>query len=346
MATSLPPSGDTHSDPSQNASDAFASTSGTSPHDLQYDQSLHPSIARYDDTSSSDEAASDGSFTVHKSRKTLRKERKLRGGNNSVKTTNVTPTTGGAPRPTLAPRNKYARLAFPSHVTSDQRYAWMRRDLPNHFPDPIDLIIPRHASPYIYVARSDEVTISALLQGRVGGITFSKADSPERSRRYREYLVTSYPRDLDVSHAKELPGVHSARRIKSGGKPLNRIVIVWEHETPPPSHHTFLGPYQPACPITPWASSAVMCFNCQHFGHVAKHCQSSGTCAFCAANHLAKDCPNKDHAPGTDETTSSATKHKCSRCLREGVTAWHKDCVRRPPPHSTVRQLPAALKPL
>ncbi|XP_069176770.1 streptococcal hemagglutinin-like [Procambarus clarkii] len=161
-------------------------------------------------------------------------------------------------------------------------------------------------------ARSDEVTISALLQGRVGGITFSKADSPERSRRYREYLVTSYPHDLDISHAKELPGVYSARRIKSGGKPLNRIVIVWKHETPPPSHHTFLGPYRPACPITRWESSAVMCFKCQHFGHVAKHCQSSGTCAFCAANHLTKECPNKDHAPGTDETSSSATKHKCS----------------------------------
>ncbi|XP_069172812.1 uncharacterized protein [Procambarus clarkii] len=46
--------------------------------------------------------------------------------------------------------------------------------------------------------------ISAILRGKVGGITFSNADSPAGSRRYKVYLVTFYLHNFDNSYANDL----------------------------------------------------------------------------------------------------------------------------------------------
>ena len=36
------------------------------------------------------------------------------------------------------------------------------------------------------------------------------------------------------------------------------------------------------------------CYNCQHFGHLAKNCQAKTKCVICGEGHSHKGCPNRE----------------------------------------------------
>jgi hypothetical protein len=55
------------------------------------------------------------------------------------------------------------------------------------------------------------------------------------------------------------------------------------------------------------------CYNCQKFGHVWVNCRQPPHCMWCWANHLHKDCPEKEN--------TSSTPTCCNSQLAEGETA-------------------------
>ena len=40
--------------------------------------------------------------------------------------------------------------------------------------------------------------------------------------------------------------------------------------------------------------SVQQCYNCQHFGHLAKNCQAKTKCVICGEGHSHKGCPNRE----------------------------------------------------
>jgi len=110
-----------------------------------------------------------------------------------------------------------------------------------------------------------------------------------------------------------LPGVFKAQRIYKEGQPLNRIIIVWSGEPPPPTEHHFFGKYIEPSSIHPWSSEVVACYKCQDYGHVAKHCRKELACAVCAEAHQTKDCPARNR--GKDNDTEDAVTI-VKRCIR------------------------------
>lgn len=63
------------------------------------------------------------------------------------------------------------------------------------------------------------------------------------------------------------------------------------------------------------------CFQCQAYGHTAKHCRNTVRCGFCAAiGHKTGDCPKKEDSQA----------HRCAVC--KGLpkhTAWARECPER-----------------
>lgn len=52
------------------------------------------------------------------------------------------------------------------------------------------------------------------------------------------------------------------------------------------------------------------CYNCQRYGHIAKHCTGQKQCGYCAAtDHESKACPN----------IKKTENHKCANCLRSNL---------------------------
>lgn len=72
------------------------------------------------------------------------------------------------------------------------------------------------------------------------------------------------------------------------------------------------------------------CFQCQAYGHTAKHCRNVIRCGFCAAaGHKSGDCPKKDDSQA----------HRCAVC--KGLpkhTAWARECPIRKAKAAAARQ--------
>ena len=171
---------------------------------------------------------------------------------------------------------------------------------------------------------------------------------------------------MDPSLAKELHGVHSARRFLQNGVPINRLVITWSLLDPPPPTFafTFL-PCLPACELRRLRDDQPWCFRCWGIGHISRYCSAtSERCAWCAADHDSRTCPHRAPPPPPPTSTSDTeqrtqpshdTSHwKCPRCHQQGVNVWH-GCARRtrpeapppPPPRRVIhQQLPHAAHPL
>jgi hypothetical protein len=73
-----------------------------------------------------------------------------------------------------------------------------------------------------------------------------------------------------------------------------------------------------------WSLTA--CYNCQGYGHIAKHCKRASKCGKCSGNHSTRDCTSKET--------------KCSNC--EGKHAsWEAACTKRKQIKSLIASLMA-----
>lgn len=70
----------------------------------------------------------------------------------------------------------------------------------------------------------------------------------------------------------------------------------------------------------------VQCYNCQCFGHSAKHCGANPRCLKCAANHDTRNCLKTKNTPA-----------KCCNCTQDHPANYSK-CECRPPPRKIIKK--------
>jgi len=238
-------------------------------------------------------------------------------------------------REPIAPALKYIRPAFPEETSTVDKIRWMKEvsrlpSLQEH--GPLDMVQGKwRSSRYVYVRRDQRHYVAQMINGAIAGISLEEKDEYQpRPKRYGEYLVTRFPKEAPADDAMHLPGVFKARRIYKEGQPLNRIIIVWSGERPPPTEHHFFGKYIEPSSICPWSSEVVACYKCQGYGHVAKYCRKESACAVCAEAHQTKDCPARNRGKDNDTEDAVTIVKRCVRCGEQGVTAWHRNCPHRP----------------
>ena len=193
-------------------------------------------------------------------------------------------------------------------------------------------------SRFVYIARHRQDIVESVVTGNFLALKLQVVDSPDRPRKFPSFLITRYPAGIDPSLSKELPGVYSARRFRQNGQPLNRIVITWCSEGPPPSSVAFsFLPCLPVCEIRPMAADRPMCFRCWEVGHISRYCSAAEKCGWCSGSHDSRSCPHRGpprpsaEAPAASPTPpplAVTSNWQCPRCQERGVSVWH-GCPRR-----------------
>ena len=207
-------------------------------------------------------------------------------------------------------------------------------------------------SRFIYISRRRKDIIDRVKGGEFLSLHLDIQDSINRPRKFPTYLITRYPVGVDPSLAKALPGVHTVRRFRQDGTPINRLVITWSLLEPPPSvvDFSFL-PCLPPCELRKMKDEQPWCFNCWGIGHISRYCSAPEKCAWCAAGHATRSCPHRNPSTPTAAAASNSTlesssppvpdtsQWKCPRCNEPGVNVWH-GCAKQPrtAPHNAPLQ--------
>lgn len=246
--------------------------------------------------------------------------------------------------PAFAPRTDYLKLRFLDNPGVDVKLRWLT-EVNRHFSldrDLAEIKMSAVTSRFVYVSRRRQDIVQSVVSGNFLALKMHVIDSPERPRKLPSYLITRYPAGIDPTLSKELPGVYSARRFRQNGQALNRIVITWSEEEPPPSSvaFTFL-PCLPPCEIRPMASDRPTCFRCWEVGHISRYCSATEKCGWCSASHDSRSCPHRGPPPPPTEAHATTptpplqadtSNWQCPRCHEKGVSVWHGCPRRRPAP--------------
>ena len=245
--------------------------------------------------------------------------------------------------PAFAPRDEYVKLAFKQNPNIAVKLRWLNEVTTNFRLDKelAEVKMSAITSRFVYISRRRKDILDSVMGGEFPSIQLDIQDSIERTRKFPTYLVTRYPVDVDPSLAKELPGVHTVRRFRQNGTPINRLVVTWSLQTPPPNFYDFsFLPCLPSCELRRMPDEQPWCFNCWGIGHISRYCSASEKCAWCAGGHASRSCPYRTpttpdaHSASTSATeTPSMPEHdtskwKCPRCHMPGVNVWH-GCARR-----------------
>ena len=256
--------------------------------------------------------------------------------------------------PAFAPRAEYVRLMFEGDPSVETKLRWLAEvNRAYHLERSLaEVKMSAVTSKFVYVSRQRLDVLKSAEAGEFLSLKLIRQDSPARPRKLPAYLITRYPVGVDPSLSKEMDGVYSARRFHQDGQPLNRIVVTWTLEEPPPSSFSFsFLPCLPACEVRHLDNDRPSCYKCWGVGHISRYCSAQEKCAWCSGGHDSRSCPHRappPPPPATDETTepprpppADVTAHwRCPRCQTPGVNVWHGCSRRRVTPSSPPVQPP------
>lgn len=259
--------------------------------------------------------------------------------------------TSPSQAPAFAPREKYVKLTFPDNSSCDVKLRWLSNVAKSFRLDRelAEVKMSAITSRFVYVSRQRQDIIKSITSGEILSLRLVIQDSTERPRKFPTYLLTRYPVSIDASHAKEYPGIHTARRFVQNGTPINRLVITWSLlEPPPPTLEFPFLPFLPPCELRKMKDEIPWCYKCWGFKHISRYCSAPAKCAWCAENHDTRSCPHRPPTPPTTSDDSASTSEpsispppdtsrwKCPRCHKPGVNVWH-GCTKRTPTATSQR---------
>ena len=128
-------------------------------------------------------------------------------------------------RPAFAPRATYLKLAFQGSPSVETKIRWLA-EVNRTFNLDRDLAEMKMAAAqtrFVYISRLRKDIAYRAVKGDFLALCLEIQDSPERPKKYPTYLLTRYPAGIDPLRAKELRGVHSARRFLQNGVPINSL---------------------------------------------------------------------------------------------------------------------------
>ena len=244
--------------------------------------------------------------------------------------------------PAFAPREDYVKLMFPENPSANIKLRWLAEVTRVFGLDQslAEVKMSAVTSRFVYVARKRQDIVERVEAGEFLAMRLVKQDSPARPRKLPSYLVSRYPVGVDPSLSTELAGVYNARRFHHNGKAINKIVVTWNAQMPPPTTYTFsFLPCLPACEISLMRVDQPTCYKCWGVGHISTYCVASEKCAWCAGPHDSRTCQHRGPPPpppAEDGTTAQAptpsadvtSNWRCPRCNEAGVSVWH-GCSRR-----------------
>lgn len=252
-----------------------------------------------------------------------------------------TPQPSPLQLPAFAPREDYFKLRFLDNPGVNVKIRWLsevnkvfclERTL-------AEVKMSAATSTFVYISRKRHDIVQRVVTGEFLALKLQIVDSPERPRKLPSYLVTRYPVEVDPSLAKELQGVYSARRFYQEGKPLNRLVITWCLQEPPPSSVSFnFLPCLPPCELHRMNNDSPTCYRCWGSGHISRYCSAVEKCAWCSGPHDSRSCryqgprpllTGADAPPPPSPPSDVTSNWQCPRCHKRGVSVWH-GCPRRP----------------
>ena len=263
-------------------------------------------------------------------------------GTLSIPQPHHTPLETSVLKPTslaFAPRAEYFKLQFKDNPNVDIKLRWLSEVNQAFHLDRFQAEVKMAAitSRFVYISRRRTDIVDSVTRGEFLSLFLEVQDSPERPRKYPTYLLTRYPVCMDPSLAKELPGVHTARRFHQNGEPLSRLVITWSFPSPPPPSVTFsFLPCLPACELRRMADEQPSCYRCWGTGHISRYGSGTERCAWCSGQHDSHTCHHRipPSSPPADTASASTSNQpdppapdtsqwKCPRCHQVGVNAWH-----------------------
>ena len=140
--------------------------------------------------------------------------------------------------PAFAPREDYVKLAFSGNPATDVKLRWLSA-VTRAFQlqrDRAEVKMAAITSRFVDISRQRTDILERVQRNEFLALQLLPQDSPERTRKYPCYILTRYPIDVDPKLAERTPGVYYARGFIQNGKPINRIVVVWNlNDSPPPT---------------------------------------------------------------------------------------------------------------
>jgi len=243
----------------------------------------------------------------------------------------------------FAPRTEYVKLRFRDNPTVDMKLRWLT-DVTKTFRldrELAEVKMSAVTSNFVFISRHRQDIVDRVTSGEFLSLYLDIQDSVERPRKFPTYLITRYPVGLDPALAKELSGIHTVRRFRQHGTPINRLVVTWSLQDPPPRDVSFsFLPCLPPCELRRMKDEQPWCFKCWAVGHISRYCSApSDRCGWCSADHATRACPYRIPSPPTPTdgaSTSEAlpspaqdtSKWKCPRCHEPGATVWH-GCIKK-----------------
>ena len=249
---------------------------------------------------------------------------------------------GALSPPAFAPRAHYVKLSFKGNLSVDVKLRWLS-EVKRGFHldrDKAEVKMSAITSRFVYISRRRPDIVRSVTSGEFLSLSLEIHDSPERPRKFSTYLLTRYPVTTDPALAKDLPGIHTARRFRQDGTPINRLVVTWSLPQPPPPSFAFdFLPCLPPCQFRQMKDEQPWCYRCWNFGHISRYCSASERCAYCSEPHDSRTCPHRPTpAPALasdpasmqqDPAVQDTSLWKCPRCLQPGVNVWHPGCSQR-----------------
>ena len=207
------------------------------------------------------------------------------------------------------------RLYFPEGTSPEDKYLWLN-DAEDKYPE-AEFQFRVGTQDHVLI-RNDPAVIQDLLTNSIRGITMEQSSQPPSKK---TIIIIGLDQYQTPTLLEAHPYIRRTKRLR--GK--NAVIADWVGSEDPPKTIRVRGAYR-TLKVTLYQPPNRRCYNCQHWGHVARLCPSTKPwCGLCSRQHATQVCRDTVAQGGV-------IQQKCINCKTVGVPVWHPNCSRAPTP--------------